>query len=88
MINLERFLNFLSGNIYLLIIFIVLGLIAHFWGLFYIHEHRNEDFSYSGHLHVWYEGSEFILFLAYIAWIVGLLVASLLALILMYQFRS
>ena len=66
MINLERFLNFLSGNIYLLIIFIVLGLIAHFWGLFYIREHRNEDFSYSGHLHVWYEGSEFILFLAYI----------------------
>lgn len=54
---MEGFLNFLSGNIYLLIIFIVLGFIAHIWGLFYIREHRNEDFSYSGHLHVWYEGS-------------------------------
>ena len=35
MINLEGVLNFLSENIYLLIIFIVLGLIAHLWGLFY-----------------------------------------------------
>lgn len=87
MINLEGFLNFLSGNIYLLIIFIVLGLIAHFWGLFYIHEHRNEDFSYSGHSYVWYEGSEFILSLAYIAWLVGLLVATWAMLTLFYQFR-
>ena len=87
MINLEGCLNFLSGNIYLLIIFIVLGLIAHFWGLFYIREHRNEDFSYSGHSYVWYEGSEFILSLAYIAWIVGLLVATWAMLTLFYLFR-
>lgn len=88
MINLEGFLNFLSGNIYLLIIFIVLGLIAHFWGLFYIREHRNEDFSYSGHLHVWYEGSEFILSLAYIAWILGLLVAIFAMKALFYLIRT
>ena len=87
MINLEGCLNFLSGNIYLLIIFIVLGLIAHFWGLIYIREHRNEDFSYSGHSYVWYEGSEFILSLAYIAWIVGLLVATWAMLTLFYLFR-
>lgn len=75
MINLEGILNFLSENNYLLIIFIVLGLIMHFWGFFYIRKHRKEDFSYSGHSFVWYEGSEFILSLAYIAWILGLLVA-------------
>jgi hypothetical protein len=75
MINLEGFLNFLAENIYLLVIFIVLSLIIHFWGLFYIRKHRKEDFSYSGHSFVWYEGSEFILSLAYIAWILGLLVA-------------
>lgn len=87
MINLEGFLNFLSGNIYLLIIFIVLGLIAHVWGLFYIREHRNEDFSYSGNSYVWYEGSEFILLLAYIAWIVGLLVAFWAMFTLFHLFR-
>lgn len=75
MINLEGFLNFLAENIYLLVIFIVLSLIIHFWCLFYIRKHRKEDFSYSGHSYVWYEGSEFILSLAYIAWILGLLVA-------------
>lgn len=87
MINLEGVLNFLSENIYLLIIFIVLGLIAHLWGLFYINEHRKEDFSYSGHSYVWYEGSEFILSLAYIAWILGLLVAILAMLTLIYLLR-
>ena len=84
MINLEGVLNFLSENIYLLII---LGLIAHLWGLFYINEHRKEDFSYSGHSYVWYEGSEFILSLAYIAWILGLLVATLAMLTLIYLLR-
>lgn len=72
---MEGILNFLSENIYLLIIFIVLGFIALFWGLFYIREHRNEDFSYSGHSYVWYEGPEFILLLVCIAWILGMLVA-------------
>lgn len=85
---MEGFLTFLSGNIYLLIIFIVLGFIAHLWGLFYIREHRNEDFSYSGHLHVWYEGSEFILSLAYIAWIFGLLVALFAMRALFYLVRT
>lgn len=85
---MEGILNFLSGNIYLLITFIVLGVIAHFWGLFYIREHRNEDFSYSGHSHVWYEGSEFILSLAYIAWIVGVLVANWAMLTLFYLVRT
>lgn len=85
---MEGFLNFLSGNIYLLIIFIVLGFIAHIWGLFYIREHRNEDFSYSGHLHVWYEGSVFILSLAYIAWILGLLVAIFAMQALFYLVRT
>ena len=86
--NLKGFLNFLSGNIYLLIIFIVLGLIVHIWGLFYIREHRNEDFSYSGHLYVWYEGSQFILLLAYIAWILGLLVATWAMFALFYLFKT
>ena len=85
---MEGILNFLSGNIYLLITFIVLGVIAHFWGLFYIREHRNEDFSYSGHSHVWYEGSEFILSLAHIAWIVGVLVANWAMLTLFYLVRT
>ena len=85
---MEGILNFLSENIYLLIIFIVLGFIAHIWGLFYIREHENEDFSYSGHLHVWYEGSEFILSLAYIAWILGLLVAIFAMKALFYLVRT
>lgn len=71
MVNLGEILNFLSANKYLLLIFIVASLIVHFGGLFYIGAHRKEDFSYSGHTYVWYEGSPFRLFLAYISWILG-----------------
>jgi hypothetical protein len=71
MVNLGEILNFLSANKYLLLIFIVAGFIVHFWGIFYIMAHRKEDFSYSGHTYVWYEGSPFWLFLARISWICG-----------------
>ena len=74
MLNLVEMLNFLSENKHLFLIFIVVGLILHLWGMFYIGEHRKEDFSYSGHVYVWYEGSPFLVFLAYMVWIFGALV--------------
>ena len=60
-------------DFYILIVSVI-AFILQFYCLSYLMKNRNSDFSYSGHVFVWYEGSTRKLILAILGFAVGMVV--------------